>query len=87
MVAHLRYPVNIDLRKARDEGHIVRQLLAATIGSGDDLQEMAIRIPEINPSPAVKMVDLTRPASARVCPVIDAALPDAAKNLVELGFG
>src|SRR6476646_3853527 len=65
---------------------LVECLAAAAVGPGDDLQGVPVRIVPVHaPAPVVR-VDRVRPAMARVGPVAQAALLDAAEDLVELSF-
>ena len=56
----------------------------ASVRRGDDLEEVAARILEVHAAAAVVMVDLALLLLRRVGPVVEAALFDAAEDLVEL---
>src|SRR5258708_5342424 len=51
---------------------------------GDDLEEVAARLFEVNAAAAVVVVDLALLLLHRIGPVVDALLLDAAEDLVEL---
>jgi hypothetical protein len=56
----------------------------AAIRAGDDLEEVPVRVGEVDPSAAVVVVDLARAAAPRVGPVRQIPRPDATEYLVEL---
>jgi hypothetical protein len=61
-------------------------VIGCAIGPSDDLEEMPIRILEVHAATAVIVVDLARATLARVGPIVDAALADPGKYLIELSF-
>src|SRR5271166_6481527 len=59
-------------------------LAARAVGPGENLQEVASGVAEVDPAAAVVGVDLARPTSARVGPVLQAARLDLAVDRVEV---
>src|SRR4029077_2616034 len=57
---------------------------AAAVGSGQDLEQVPVRILEVQAAAAVAPVDLPALAAAGVGPVVDPAVADAAEDRVEL---
>ena len=57
---------------------------AAAVGPGDDLQQVTIRVFEIQAAAPVTMVDDSRLGLARIGPVRQTLIADAAKGSVEL---
>src|SRR5438105_6496223 len=57
---------------------------AAAVRARDDLEEVAARVLEVHAAAAVVVVDLALLALARIRPVVEPALLDAAEDLVEL---
>src|SRR5690606_12870006 len=60
---------------------------SATVGAGDDLEEVAVVAEEVDAAAAVVAVDLAGTALAGVGPVLHLALDDAAVDRVELVLG
>src|SRR6516225_6392508 len=58
-------------------------LAAAAVGPGDDLQQVTVRVFEIQSAAAVPVVDHTRPGLARIGPVPKVLVADPAKGRVE----
>ena len=56
---------------------------AAAVGPGDDLQQVTVRVFEIQSAAAVPVVDHTRPGLARIGPVPKVLVADPAKGRVE----
>src|SRR6185295_3076290 len=56
----------------------------AAVGLGDDLEQVAARVPEVDAASAVVAVDLAFLLSPRIGPVLHPALLQAAEDLVEL---
>src|SRR5688500_18540948 len=56
----------------------------ASVGPGDDLQEVAAGVLPVDAATPVVVVDLAGPAAARVGPVGQLPFPDAPEDLVEL---
>jgi hypothetical protein len=59
-------------------------LAATAVGPGDHLKVVAVGIAEVNAPPAVIVVDLARPAAARIRPVVEAPILDASEDSVEV---
>ena len=57
-----------------------------SVGPGDQLEEVAARIVEIDPAPAIEVVDLARQLAAEIGVVADTGGADASERRVELGF-
>lgn len=61
-------------------------LYAAAVRAGDDLEEMAIGVFEVNPAAAVVAVDFPGAVLAGVGRVLQPSLADAAEDLIEVDF-
>ena len=48
---------------------------------------MAVGVGKVDPASAVVMIDLTRAATPRIGPVLDALLLDATEDSIEIGLG
>src|SRR3954465_8932710 len=57
------------------------------VWAGDDRERGARRVVEVDPAAAVDVVDLARPATARIGPVLHAAVADLPVDRVELVLG
>lgn len=59
---------------------------AAAVGSRDDLEQMPVRVLEVDPAPAIVMINFARFAARRIGPVRLPALANASEDLVKLAF-
>src|SRR5205823_1318988 len=57
------------------------------VGAGQDLEEVAARVLEVEAATSVVLTDLTGPRPRRVGPVAEAPLADSGEGLVKLGVG
>ena len=61
-------------------------LLAAAVGAGEDLEEVAVGVLEIDASAAVVPADFAGAFSVWIGPVLEPSIADAAEDLVEVVF-
>ena len=60
--------------------------LLGRIVAGQEFEDMAIRVSEINPAPTVPVVELHVVESPRLAAIDQAGIHDTPKDLVELGL-
>src|SRR4051794_7019360 len=60
---------------------------ARAVGAGEELEEVAVGVLEVDAPPAVLVVDLAQAAAHRIGPVVEVEVLDAAEALVELLLG
>ena len=59
-------------------------LAAAAVGPGNDLQQVTVRVFEVQSAAAVPVVDHPKPGLAGICPVREALATDMVKGRIEV---
>src|SRR2546427_7308822 len=63
-----------------------RRRAAAAVGTGDDFEQVSVRILEVDPTPIIPAVDLLALAAVRIGPVGKSPLPNPREDRVEFEF-
>lgn len=63
-----------------------RQRSTTTVRTGDDLEQVAVRIVEVDSPPIIPLVGVTRLFAIGVSPILEASFTNPFKNLVKLEF-